>query len=72
MWSEIEDIIEVAASVFVVLAALWVVTTKFWRSAQVVNRIVESNLLERLEALLAKDELALKERDKQLNIKRAV
>jgi hypothetical protein len=72
MWSSIEDIIEIAAAVLVVLAALWAVTAKVWRVPQVTNRIVESNVLERLEALLTKNELALKEGDKQPIRKRAV
>jgi hypothetical protein len=71
MWSSIEDIIEIAAAVLVVLAALWAVTAKVWRVPQVTNRIVESNVLERLEALLTKNELALKEGDKQPIRKRA-
>jgi hypothetical protein len=71
MWSSIEDIIEIAAAVLVVLAALWAVTAKVWRVPQVINRIVESNVLERLEAMLTKNELALKEGDKQPIRKRA-
>jgi hypothetical protein len=71
MWSEIEDIIELAAAVLVIFVALWAVTAKFWRAAQVINRIVESNLLDRLEALLAKNELAFEGRDDRVNIKRA-
>jgi hypothetical protein len=71
MWSSIEDVIEIAAAVIVVVAALWAVTAKFWRTAQVINRIVDSNLLERLEVLLAKDKLAAEEPDKQLNLKQA-
>ena len=71
MWSSIEDIIEITEAVLVVLAALWAVTAKVWRVPQVINRIVESNVLERLEAMLTKDELALKEGDKQPNRKRA-
>jgi len=71
MWSSIEDIIEITAAVLVVLAALWAVTAKVWRVPQVINRIVESNVLERLEAMLSKNELALKEGDKQPIHKRA-
>jgi hypothetical protein len=71
MWSEIEDIIEVAAAVLIIGAALWATIAKFWRLPQVTNRIVESNVLERLEALLTKNELALKEGDKQPIRKRA-
>jgi hypothetical protein len=37
----------------------------------VINRIVESNVLERLEAMLTKNELALKEGDKPPIRKRA-
>ena len=70
MWSSIEDVIEIAAAVIVVLAALWAVTAKVWRVPQVVNKIVESNLLERLDATLTKNDLALKEGEKQLNRKR--
>ena len=66
MWSEIEDIIEVAAAVLIIGAALWATIAKFWRLPQVTNRIVESNLLERLEALLAKDEAVSKQHDKSL------
>jgi hypothetical protein len=64
MWSAIEDIIEIAAAVLVVVGALWAVTAKVWRVPQVINRIVESNVLERLEAMLSKNELALKEGDR--------
>jgi len=71
MWSSIEDIIEIVAAVLVVLAALWAVTAKIWRAPQVANRIVESNLLERLESLLAKNETAMVEGDRQVNRKRA-
>ena len=71
MWSSIEDIIEITAAVLVVLAALWAVTAKVWRVPQVINRIVESNVLERLDAMLTKNELALKEGDKQPNRRRA-
>jgi hypothetical protein len=71
MWSSIEDIIEVVAAVLVVIVALWAVTAKFWRVTWVINRIVESNLLDRLEALPTKEERALEKRDKQLNLKRA-
>jgi hypothetical protein len=71
MWSSIEDIIEIAAAVLVVLAALWAVTAKVWRVPQVINRIVESNVLERLEAVLTKNEPALKEGEKQPIRKRA-
>jgi hypothetical protein len=71
MWSSIEDVIEIAAAVIVVLAALWAVSAKVWRVPQVVNKIVESNLLERLDATLTKNDLALKEGEKQLNRKRA-
>ena len=65
MWSSIEDIIEIAAAMLVVLAAIWAVTAKVWRVPQVINRIVESNVLERLEAKLTKSEPALKEGEKQ-------
>jgi LPS O-antigen subunit length determinant protein (WzzB/FepE family) len=71
MWSSIEDIIEIAAAVLVVLAAVWAVTAKVWRVPQVINRIEESNVLERLEAMLTKNELALKEGDKPPIRKRA-
>jgi hypothetical protein len=64
MWSAIEDIIEIAAAVLVVVGALWAVTAKVWRVPQVMNRIVESNVLERLEAMLSKNELAVKEGDR--------
>jgi hypothetical protein len=68
---EIEDILELAAAILVVVAALWAVTVKLWRAGSVINRIVESNLLERLEGLLTKEEPGLEERDKNLNLKRA-
>lgn len=71
MWSELEDIIELSAAILVVVAAVWFVSAKVWRAARVLNRIVESNLLERLEALLKKSELGLEEGEKQLNLKRA-
>ena len=71
MWSAIEDIIEIAAAVLVILAALWAVTAKVWRVPQVINRIVESNVLERLEAMLTKNEPALKEGEQQPIRKRA-
>lgn len=71
MWSEVEDIIEIVASVLVVVAALWALTAKFWRTTQVVNRIVDSNLLERLEGLLAREESRLNDRVEPLNNKRA-
>jgi hypothetical protein len=70
VWSELEDIIELTAAVLVVVAAVWVAAAKVWRGARVINRVVESNLLERLEALLAKSELAQEEDNKQLNFKR--
>jgi hypothetical protein len=71
MWSSIEDIIELLAAVLVVIVVLWAVTAKLWRAGRVINRIVESNLLDRLEALPTKEERALEVRDKQLNLKRA-
>lgn len=64
MWSAIEDIIEIAAAVLGVVAAVLAVTAKVWRVPQVINRIVESNVLERLEAMLTKNDLALKEGDR--------
>ena len=70
MWSELEDIIELTAAVLVVVAAIWAASAKVWRAARVINRMVESNLLERLEALLTKSEIAQEEGNKQLNLKR--
>ena len=69
MWSELEDIIELAAAVLVVVASVWAVSAKLWRAARLINKIAESNLVERLEALLTKSELAQQEPDKQLNLK---
>jgi uncharacterized membrane protein len=70
MWSELEDIIELTAAVLVIVAAVLAASAKVWRAVGVINRIVESNLIERLDVLLAKSELAQNESDKQLNLKR--
>ena len=59
------------AAGLVIIVALWAVTAKFWRVTWVINRVVESNLLDRLEALPTKEERALEKRDEQLNLKRA-
>ena len=71
MWSELEDIVEISAAVLVVVAAVWVAAAKVWRAGRVINRIVESNLLERLEVLLKKSELGLEDGDKPINLTRA-
>ena len=70
MWSDLEDIVEITASVLVVVAAVWALYARVWRTVGVINRIVESNLIERLEAFLAKSELAQEESNKQLNLER--
>ena len=71
MTVELEDILELAAAILVVIAALWAVIVKLWRAGSVINRIVELNLVERLDALLATQERGGEERNKNLNLKRA-